>query len=68
MLQSMGSQTVGYNLVTEQQILKYDTSMCFLKYIYFFLLISLAVPGLSCGMWGLVPRPGVRPGPPEMGA
>ena len=28
-------------------------------------IIYLAVPGLSCGMWHLVPQPGIRPGPPH---
>ena len=27
----------------------------------------MAAPGLSCGMWGLVPRPGFRPEPPALG-
>ena len=40
--------------------------------IYFFLslffkiFIYLAVAGLSCSMWDLVPRPGVEPGPPAL--
>ena len=28
----------------------------------------MAVPGLSCGLWGLVPWPGIEPGPPALGA
>ena len=28
----------------------------------------LAVPGPSCSMWGLVPWPGIAPGPPALGA
>ena len=30
------------------------------------LFIFLAVLGLSCNMWDLVPRPGIKPGPPEL--
>ena len=36
-------------------------------YIYF-LFIYLAAPGLSCGMWDLVPWPGIEPGLPALGA
>ena len=36
----------------------------FLKNIF----IYLAVPGLSCGMRDLVPWPGIKPGPPALGA
>ena len=32
------------------------------KFISFF----LAVLGLSCGMWDLVPRPGIKPRPPAL--
>ena len=28
---------------------------------------NLAVPGLSCGMWNLVPEPGIEPRPPALG-
>ena len=28
----------------------------------------LAVPSLSCGLWGLVPWPGIKPEPPALGA
>ena len=49
------------------------------KFIYFnwrlitllffkYLLIYLAAPGLSCSMWDLVPWPGIKPGPPALGA
>ena len=27
-----------------------------------------APPGLSWGMWNLVPQPGIKPGPPALGA
>ena len=30
--------------------------------------IYLAAPGLSCGMWDLVPWPGIKPGSPALGA
>ena len=33
-----------------------------------FLFIYLAVPGLTWGMWDLVPWPGIKPGPPALGA
>ena len=33
--------------------------------VYF---IYLAVLGLSCNMWDLVPWPGIKPGPPALGA
>ena len=31
------------------------------------LVIYLAAPALSCGMWDLVPRPGNKPRLPELG-
>ena len=31
-----------------------------------YLFIYLAVPGLSCVMWDLVPGPGIQPGPPAL--
>ena len=33
-----------------------------------YLFIYLAAPGLSCGMWDLVPWRGIEPGPPALGA
>ena len=33
-----------------------------------FLLIYLAAQGVSCDMWDLVPQPGIKPGPPALGA
>ena len=36
--------------------------------IGFFAFLYLAVPGLSCSMRDLVPRPGIEPGPPALGA
>ena len=38
----------------------------FFKNIYVF--ISLATLGLSCGLWDLVPQPGVEPRPPALRA
>ena len=32
------------------------------------LFIYLAVLGLTCSMWDLVPWPGIKPGPPASGA
>lgn len=32
------------------------------------LVFYLAVLDLSCSMWNLVPRPGIEPGAPAMGA
>ena len=56
----------------------------FFKHLFICLLFILAVPGLSCGiqiidlhcgmqtvicgMWDLVPRPGIEPGPHALGA
>ena len=43
----------------------------FLSILFFFkkyLLIYLAVLALSCSMWHLVPWPGIKPGPPALGA
>ena len=37
----------------------------FFSFKYF---IYLAVPGLRCSMWDLVPQPGIKPGPPALGA
>ena len=31
--------------------------------LFFFLIIYLAAPGLSCSMWDPVPRPGIEPVP-----
>ena len=30
--------------------------------------VVIVVPGLSCGMWGLVPWPGIEPGSHALGA
>ena len=37
----------------------------FFKIIY---LLILAMPGLNCGVWDLVPWPGIESGPPTLGA
>ena len=34
---------------------------------FFKVFIYLPVPGLSCGMWDLVPWPGIKLGPPALG-
>ena len=39
----------------------YPVYSLFLKIIY------LAVPGLYCSMWDLVPQPGIEPRPPALG-
>ena len=36
------------------------------SYLFIYLFV-LAAPGLSCGVWDLVPRPGIEPGPPAWG-
>ena len=33
-----------------------------------FLFLNLATLSLDCDMWDLVPRPGIKPGPPTLGA
>ena len=33
-----------------------------------FIFIYLTVQGLSCGMWDLASRPGIKPGPSALGA
>ena len=40
------------------------TSSYYYYFLYFF--TYLTAPGLSCGMWDLVPRPGIKPGPPAL--
>ena len=39
-----------------------------IKIFFFLYLIYLAAPGFSCGLWGLVPRPGIKPRPPALEA
>ena len=50
-------------------------SMLFFKYLFLFLFIYLTVPGLrcsmqtlSCGIWDLVPSPGIKPLPACIGS
>ena len=57
-----------------QRFLLKDSLGCWLYYIafffplvFFFFLIFLTVPGLSSGMWDLVPRPGIELRPPALG-
>ena len=40
---------------------------CFFK-IFIYLFIHLTASSLSCGMWDLVPWPGIEPWPPALGA
>ena len=45
--------------------------LLFLKYLLFLFWAALGLHGkvffsLSCGMWDLVPRPGVKPEPPTL--
>ena len=40
---------------------------CF-KLLFFLTFIYLAFPGLNCGMWELVPWPGIKPRTPELRA
>ena len=40
----------------------------YFKNIYLLIFVCLIVPGLSCGMWNLVPQPGIEPGPSALGA
>ena len=35
----------------------------YFKNIYLLIFVCLIVPGLSYGMWNLVPQPGIEPGP-----
>ena len=37
-------------------------------FIYFNFIIYLPALGLSCSMWGLIPRPGIKPESPALGA
>ena len=34
----------------------------------FFLVVTLRISFVSCSMWNLVPRPGIKPGAPALGA
>ena len=44
-----------------------NPSCCFLYLFFKKTFIYLAVPGLSCGRWDLVPGPGREPRPPALG-
>ena len=41
---------------------------CHTSFLKKYLNIYLAMPGLSCSMWDLVPWPGIEPGSPALGA
>ena len=42
--------------------------ICFWLCVFcFFKILYLAMLGLSCSMWGLIPWPGIKPGPPALG-
>ena len=45
-----------------------DFSLYFYFLKIFIYLFTLAVPGLSCGVRDLVPRPDIEPRPPSLGA
>ena len=45
-----------------------NNSFYHLQFTTVFFTIYLAAPCLSCGMWDLVPRPGIEPGSPPLGA
>ena len=44
-----------------------DFKALLLKIIYIFIFIYLAVPGLSCSLWALLPWPRIEPAPPILG-
>ena len=52
---------------SERQSRLLIVSYCFFFPSIFFFLIFLTVPGLSCGMWDLVPKPGIELRPPALG-
>ena len=41
---------------------------CCRRHFFFSIFIYLAVLGLNCGIWDLVPWPGIKPRPPALGA
>ena len=56
------------NCWTTREVLYIFKYKLFGKIIYFELKkIYLAAPSHSCGMWDLVPRPGIELGPPALG-
>ena len=47
-----------------------DLDLFFLN-IFIYLAVlgpSCGMQSLSCGLWDIVPRPGIEPGPPALGA
>ena len=47
-------------------LLHFQLFLCYVKCFKY--LFILAVPGLSCGLWDLVPLPGIKHGSPTLGA
>ena len=50
------------------QLIESMRCISFRIFFYFLIFIYLAVPGLSCSMWDLVPWPGMEPGSPPLEA
>ena len=46
----------------------YQGAVSHLGFFFFLIFIYLTGPGLSCGMWDLVPRPEMETWPPALGA
>ena len=67
-----------FSSILKSNLFRYIIYICMCFYFYFFnmfLFINLAVLSLSCSirtlscsMWDLVPWPGIKPGPPALGA
>ena len=57
-LQSVGVARIRYNLVNKQQhiyTILYTFQGVFINFKIYTFIYHLAVPGLSCGVWDLVP-------------
>ena len=74
-LQSMGSQGIGHNWATNTftfTLPKYhQLEMAGLTCVFIWfpiIIIYLALPGLNCSMWELVPWPGIEPRTSELRA
>ena len=50
-----------------RRILLHSTLSTWTFHFILFIFFYLAVPGLICGMWDLVPWPGIEPGYPTLG-
>ena len=59
------SVTVSFFFFVVKSILVRTSFFFFFLIIYLFI---LAMPGLNCGLWDLVPWPGIEPGLPALGA